>query len=259
MKTKLTFTLSLAVAILAASASAQAESLRACAHKVTGQLRIVENATCQPSEREVQLATPRVRPDNIPIPPLSFIGLGGPTGNDANAVPFNPHMVIRATLRSDGDSRNSVSVRAVNSWPLNPDYIYDGFYICLGFSPEISDSQSMTIFVEHSSYLRANSTQPVIAKRDFARVNPTVGAFRAGTPSQGTTAACLTFPFSQMTKTPSSPYGELGDFIAGPGLFSVTLDTPEMLATKPSGPFSSQSTNIIGLGLVVSGLAPTQP
>ncbi len=247
------FTLPAAALLLAASAHAQTN---ACAHKTTGQLRIVENGACLPQERAVLLATPRPIPDTIPIPVLHFIGLGGATGNDANAVPFNPHMVVRATLRSDSDSRSSVSVRAVNSWDLNPDYVYNGFYICLGFSQEIEDSKSLTVFVEHTRYRRQSANEPIISTRDFARLSSTVGAFRAGTPSQGTTASCLTFPFSQLIKTPSSPYGVIGDTIAGPGLFSVTLDTPEMLATKPSGPLSLQSTNIIGLGLTIAGLNP---
>lgn len=256
MLTLSTFTLSAAALLLAASAHAQGGALQVCAHGATGQLRIVENGPCLPQEQSMQLATPRQTPDTIPLPLLGFLGLRGATGDDANAVPFNPHMSIRATLASPFDSRSSISVRAANSWNLNPDYVYDGFYICLGFSQEIADSQSLSVTVEHTRYRRQNANERVIATRDFATVNSTVGAFRAGAPSQGTPGSCVTFPFSQLIATPSGPFGAIGGTIAGPGLFSATLSTPPMLASKPNGPLSQESTSIIGIGLTVAGLNP---
>lgn len=256
MLTLSTITLSAAAILLAASAHAQAGALQACAHRATGQLRIVENGPCLPQERSLQLAAPGPTPDTIPLPLLGFLGLRGATGDDANAVPFNPHMAIRATLGSVFDSRSSISVRAANSWNLNPDYVYDGFYVCLGFSPEIADAESLSVTVEHTRYRRQSATEPVIATRNFATLNSTVSAFRAGAPSQGTAASCLTFPFSQLIATPSGPFGAIGDTIAGPGLFSVTLSTPPMLASKPNGPLSQESTSIIGLGLTVAGRNP---
>ncbi len=87
-------------------------------------------------------------------------------------------------LRSDADSRNRVSVRAVNSLELNPDQVYDGFFICLGFSPEIPDSEGLTIFWEHTRYNRDLPPSPVILTRGFARLSTTVAAFRAGTPAK---------------------------------------------------------------------------
>ncbi len=230
--------------------------MQVCAHGASGQLRIVENGPCLPQERSLQFATSRPTPDTIPLPLLGFIGLRGATGDDANAIPFNPHMFIRATLGSPFDTRTSISVRAANSWSLNPDYVYDGFYICLGFSQEIVDSGSLSVTVEHTRYRRQSANEQVIATRDFATVSSTVSAFRAGAPSQGTTASCLTFPFSQLSSTPSGPFGAIGDTIAGPGLFSVTLSTPPMLASKPNGPLSQESTSIIGIGLTVAGLNP---
>lgn len=202
------------------------------------------------------MAAPRPTPDTIPLPLLGFLGLRGATGDDANVVPFNPHIAIRATLSSAFDTRRSIPVRAANSWNLNPDFVYDGFYICLGFSQEIADAESLSVTVEHTRYRRPSPNEPVITTRDFATLNSTVGAFRAGAPSQGTTAACLTFPLSQLTATPSGPFGAIGDTIAGPGLFSVTLSTPPLLASKPNGPLSQESTSIVGLGLTVAGRNP---
>ncbi len=256
MLTLSTFTLSAATLLLAASAHAQAGALQVCADSTTGQLRLVETGPCLPQERSLQLAAPGPTPDTIPLPLLGFLGLRGAMGDDAIAVPFNPHLSIRATLASAFDSRSFISVRAANSWNLNPDYAYDGFYICLGFSPEIADAESLSMTVEHTRYRRPSANEPVVATRNLATVNSTVSAFRASAATQGATASCLTFPFSQLIATPTGPFGAIGQTIAGPGLFSVTLSTPPMLASKPNGPLSQESTSITGLGLTVAGFNP---
>jgi hypothetical protein len=257
MKSNPLFSVCLFAAFLV-SAPLRGETMSACAHKTTGQVRVSASGACLPSETALTLAKPRPIPDILAIPAAQFVGLNSGLGNDARGNPSGSTFVIRATVRADQDSRERVSVRAQNSWEIDPNYVYDAFFICLGFSNEISDAEGLTVFLEHTKYGRDLPSSPIVGTRDFARLNSTVGDFRAGTPSQGSGASCLTFPLSQLIKTPSFPYGTIGDRIEGPGILTVTLDTPEMVPTRPSGPVVLESTIVTGLGLTVAGLKPAQ-
>ncbi|HUU33565.1 MAG TPA: hypothetical protein VMW48_05850 [Vicinamibacterales bacterium] len=233
--------------------------INACALKVIGSLRLVSSPDqCRAWEVPVQLSSPAEAsplPDVLPIPQLYFVPGPAPTGDAARIVTaFGPQVVVRATL-NEGDSRTHVSVNVRHSHPLDPRYAYDGFYVCLGFSPTVPDTGLVRMIVEHSPQARLSSTDPVIVTRDFASATKTVGDFRAGTPSQGTTAGCLTIRFAEMTTTPSF-YGQIGEAIAPPGLFSLSLSTPAMLADKGTA-FSDDTMVIAGYGLTVTGRAPT--
>lgn len=234
------------------------EPVWACAVKASGNLRIVAAPSqCRPSEQAVALASPAPVPDLLPLNVLHLQGLRGATGEDANVVPFTPSVVIRASLRSDGDSRSHIRVRAAHAWELDARYRYDGFYICLSFSQEIPDDEPVTVLVLQSRHARATLQDPITTVNAYARLNRTVGDFRNGTPvNAGSLAQCLTARFSDLPPIAVNAFEEqLVNLMEPPGLFSMIITTPEMLATKPSGPTSLEGTFVHALGLTVAGPA----